>query len=733
MRGGGIRSLKGMGFGAVMSLSAALSLPLALAPARPALAQILSQGAAPLPATLMADEIFVDPAGRLVASGAVEVWQGSVRLTATRVVYDQRGSGQLSLEGPLTLSDGPDTLIVADQGALSADLRHGLMESARLVLYQQLQVAAERMERDGNLTRMDAVIASSCEVCAARPTPLWEIRAARITHDAEAQTLRFDQAQFRLRGVPIAHFPRLTLPDGSVDRARGVLRPELRISSELGARIAVPYFIPFGADRDLTLTPQASTLGMVSLGMRWRHATRRGGYELGGQLSRDDLTPDDWRGYAYLRALFGLRGGLRLEVDAIASSDRNYLETYGLTDTARLTSQATLERIRRDEAIRARALVFRSLRPADVNDELPSRIVQAEWEQRIGGLPVGGDLTLSGRFHFHERPSRTDGDAGRDIGRAALHARWQRREILAGGIVASLALQGRLDHLRIRDDSTWPEPVTRRAAEGMLEFRWPWAGVDDGGGQQLIEPVVQLIGARRSLAVLPNEDHLMPELDEGSLFAPIRHSGFDVPDDGSRANLGLRWMRHAPGGWSIETLVGRVHRREALTGFDPGHRQPLGGLRSDWLLAGRVTTQDGVALGVRLLFDDRSDLSRGEASITFARGERTSLVSRYLYVNANAAEARANPLNEWSLDIDRRFRNGWVGRVGWDYHIGTGEWGEARTGLEFRNECLEVDLSLSRRFASSTNLTASTNFGLRVELLGLSGRSTGASGRTCRT
>lgn len=698
----------------------------------PRLLPLTGTPARPRTATLMADQVTVDPQGRLVATGSVEIWQGSTRLTAHRVVFDQTRN-HLSIEGPMVLSEGPDRIVVADAAELSTDLRDGLMQSARLVLHQQLQMTANRIERrDARVTQLDAVIASTCEVCAASPTPLWEIRAARVTHDQEARTLRFDQAQFRLRGVPVLGLPVLTLPDGSVDRARGMLRPDVRLTSDLGLSVEVPYFIPLGPNRDLTLSPSASTGGMTSLGWRWRQATGRGGLEFGGQISRDRILPGQTRGYAYLRGLAAVGNGFVLSADVILPGDRTYLETYGITDAARLRSHITLERIRRDQAIRARGVLFRSLRPLDDNAELPGQVAQAEWEQRWGHLPVGGELTLAGRVHTHRRPSQLDGDAGRDVGRIAMFANWQRREVLAGGLLATLALRARADHVRIGDDSAFAQPVTRGAAEAMVEFRWPWARVDAGGGQQIVEPVVQLIGARRSLADLPNEDHLMPELDGGNLFAPLRYAGLDVPDDGSRANLGLRWQRHVPGGWSVETLVGRIIRSEPLTGFAAGHRQPLGTQRSDWLLAGRLETPQGVALGLRMLMNDNRDLSRGEASITWAQPQGSSLVARYLYVAPNVAESRTDALNEWTLDVAHRFPSGWVGRVGWDFDIGTGEWANARTGVEFRNECLSVDLSLSRRFASSTNLTASTRVGLRVELLGLSGRSSGPSGRSCR-
>lgn len=319
------------------------------------------------------------------------------------------------------------------------------------------------------------------------------------------------------------------------------------------------------------------------------------------------------------------------------------------------------------------------------------------------------------------------------MARAALAFGWQRREVLAGGVLLSLGLRGRLDHVRVSDDPDFVQPVTRRAAETTVELRWPWVGSDRAGGRQLIEPVARLTLARQSQAVLPNEDHLLPELDAGNLFAPIRHSGLDAPDDGSRLDAGLRWMRHDPSGWSAEGVVGRVFRRMPLTGFDAGHRQPLGARRSDWLLAGRLRSEQGLAVGLRLLIDDNRTLSRGEATASLQRERGTSLSTRLLHVAANPAEARPQPLNEWSVDLGHTMVSGWRGTLGWDYDFGARELSAARSGLVFRNDCMAVDVSLSRRFVTSTNLTPSTRFGLRFELLGLSGGTLGPSGRACRT
>lgn len=685
-------------------------------------------------ATLMADQVFVDAAHRLVASGSVEVWYGSVRLTARRVVYDQ-ARNHLMIEGPIVMHDGPDRLFLADSAELSDDLRNGLIRSARVVLDQQLQIAAASVERENaNITRMNAVVASSCPVCAQNPTPLWEIRAARVTHDQDAQQLYFDQAQFRVAGVPVFYFPHLRLPDPTLRRARGFLTPRLTVRSGLGVGVALPYFLPFGTERDVTITPYLYSTGSFALGMRYRQAFANGGLEFGGQIGRDNRLPDRARGYAYLRALFHLRDDYRLSADLLVPGDRRLLNTYGITSATRIRSHVTLERYRRDQAFRARLMQFYTLEPGVDNRILPNQVAQAEWEQRIGlsRVPVGGEIRLRFAAHVHQRRSSIDGPDGRDLARFNVAAEWHRQTILPAGIVATGALQGRLDHVRVGDDSAFPSPVTRRAVQGMIDLRWPWAASGADGNAYVIEPIAQVIGSHRNRVDLPNEDHVMPELDPGNLFSMSRFSGHDAPDDGSRANLGFRWARLSNEGLSFEALAGRIWRREGYDGFDPVNPQPLGQERSNWLLAGRMWASNGLSMSLRLLLDDASSPSRGEAALNW-NGRATGLSTVYVYLPANPFEGRNENRAEWYMNVSHQFTNGISARFGWEYDVSQRELRTARTGLEYRADCVSVDVSLSHRFATSTNVTRSTSFDLRVELLGIGGARATPTGRACRT
>ena len=126
-------------------------------------------------ATLVADALQIQNNSTLIARGHVEIFYQGQKLSAQSVTYDQ-ANDRLLIEGPIVLSNGTGTVILASQAEMSADFAQGVLTSARLVLQQQLQLAAAEIQRvDGRYTAMQRVVASSCKICAGSATPLWEI------------------------------------------------------------------------------------------------------------------------------------------------------------------------------------------------------------------------------------------------------------------------------------------------------------------------------------------------------------------------------------------------------------------------------------------------------------------------------------------------------------------------------------------------------------------------------
>ena len=248
----------------------------------PALAQ---QSKSPL-ASLVADKITLNDQSQLVAEGNVYVvYEGRI-IRATQIIYDQT-TDSLSIEGPIRLEDGDNIIVVANRAELRSDLQNGLLQSARMVLAEQLQLSALRIHRvSGRYTQMDNTIASSCQICTDDEVPLWQIRARRVIHDTKTKQLHFTGAQFRFGGVPVLYLPRLRMPDPTLKRAAGFLLPRGKSNTLVGYGIKLPYFIPFDDHKDLTLTPYLSSK-TKTMEFRYRQMFQNGEIEMTGALTSD--------------------------------------------------------------------------------------------------------------------------------------------------------------------------------------------------------------------------------------------------------------------------------------------------------------------------------------------------------------------------------------------------------------------------------------------------------------
>ncbi len=675
------------------------------------------------PATLIADRVEVTPDGRLIAQGAVEVFYRGARLRASRVAYDRRGE-QVTIEGPLVLTEGADTILLADSAELAADLREGILLGARLVLDQQLQIAAASIRRDsGRYTRMSRSVASSCEVCADNPTPIWEIRAREVMHDQLERQIYFSDAQFRILGVPVFYTPYLRMPDPTLDRATGFLFPTFRTTSTLGPGIRVPYFIRLGDSADLTVAPYLSTGRTTTLDLRYRQAFRRGTVEFEGAISRDDLRPGETRGYLFGGGRFALGGGYRLDFGIEAVSDPAYVQDYGLESRDRLVSFVEISRTRRNEFVSVRTRAFHSIRDGEINSQLPNLVTDATLHRRFGATPLGGAGGLKLQVHTHRRSSSLD-ILGRDMARATAEADWRRNWSFDNGVLAGVMTQVAADYYVIRQDSTYPGGTGRLTPTLAAELRWPLLRTDPGGVAHVIEPMVQIARGPRSLRRVPNEDSVLVEFDESNLFALNRFPGTDRREIGLRANVGVSYTRHDPAGWSMGATVGRVYRRTDVNAFTDS--TGLDGSRSDWLAAVHLNMAAGLRLSNRTLIDDTGSATRSETQIAWATN-RLDLATGYIWLEPDSdPDVNRNfSTSEWAVDASYRLTDNWTGRAAGRFDFNADRATSAALGLSYVNECITVDLSLSRRFTSSTSVRPVTDFGLSVDLAGF-GRGDGS-------
>ncbi|ARO14740.1 organic solvent tolerance protein [Ketogulonicigenium robustum] len=666
--------------------------------------------------TLLADQIVIDDEGRLVATGHVQVFHQGTALTASEVIYD-RDSDALTLSGPILIQRPDGTVISAEAGQLDQELRGGLLQGARMVLDQQLQLAANEVRQSPNgVTRLTRVAATSCQVCGTS-TPLWQIRAARVTHDTESQQIWFENAVLMVRDVPIAWLPALRVPAPGVARARGFLAPGLVTSTSLGAGVRLPYFLPIGDSRDVTLTPYLAANGKA-LQADYRQAFSFGRLRVNTLVGRDEILPDDLRYYIDAAGDFRISPGTTMHLQLQQISDTAVMNNYGYSYADRLQTGAEVLRINNNILSTFGFWGYRSLRGSETNRSLPPYLAFGRWEQDVTLPYVGGRLTYGAEYAGLWRTDDTPGPLGRDVSRLSTFAEWSRNWTLPMGLRLRTEAASYVLAYGINDDPAYYDQAVRVQPSIATTLSWPLMRRESGGRTQYLEPIISIGWADGYGRNVPNEDSPIVELDTANMFALQRYPGQDAVESGARMGIGLRWGFVDPSGWAGGLTVGRILRQDFADSspISSGTAERA----NDLLLEAELVSPAGFSLDARTLINDKLDgFGKSELRLNWYHSNY-NLTAAFINLPEEPWEDRPRKITELTLGGAYRFNDTW--RVSSDLRYDFAASQIMRNGfsMQWQNECVVVDLSVSRRYTSALYVEPATEFGLSVNLTGFS-------------
>ena len=669
--------------------------------------------AAQMAATLVADTVDIVERNRLIATGNIEVLYDGNRLQASRITYD-KPSDRLLIEGPILITGADGEILTADQADIDPKLENGVLLGARLVLDQQLQLAANQIDRaDGRYSQLYKAAVTSCQVCSGE-APLWEIRAEKVLHDEDAQQLYFTNASFRIKGLPILYLPYMRLPDPTNTRATGLLIPQIVTNDSLGFGLKVPYYIALADDRDLLLTPFLAT-ETATLGLRYRQAFAAGDVAITTSVSEDSLNDDsDLRGYLYATGDIDVGGGVKLQFDIQTASDSSYLSDYSISDTDRLSSILALTKVTDDFAASASLSYYQTLRDDEENASLPPLVGESAFVRRYYPA-IGGTVTLGGSVDTLLRYGEAVGDAGRDMTRTGVTASWSKDWLSSTGVLLTTTGALEADVWQLNDAVDYDPTLARLVPYVQAELRYPLVR-SNGKTRHVLEPVAALTYSHPVGDLPPNEDSARPELDEGNLLSLTQFSGQDAAEASTKLALGLTWTRSGSEGVTSQLGFGRILRSDTNRAFTLTSVQR--NAASDWLVAAQIALPRGLTFDARGLLQDDGTTTLATARVFWNRPD-VQLAGGYIWqaadnnidrpvVSEYSLEGAVDVSDTWNLGFDARYD------VARDSPVSAG------IDLGWSNECVTVSLSVSRSYASSTTVEPTTDYGLSVELQGFS-------------
>lgn len=658
------------------------------------------------PISLLADSIYLNQStGVLIATGHVQVFYEGRVLSAAEIRYDSR-TKTIIAQGPIQITDIDGTVITAEFAELSSDLREALIRGARILLADQLQLAAAEARRTaGRFNTMTNVVASSCQVCASRPTPVWQIRADHVIHDEQEQRIYFKGARFEVLGLPILYLPYLRIPSPEVKRATGFLRPTFLSSTSLGDGIKLPYYITFGTSADATITPTMTLQGAALLDGQFRKRFANGGFNVFSAISLRDPSGLLKRGYLTTDGSFTLANDVVLSFDATIVSDNGFMRQFGYDESDRLVSEIRASRYRERQYFSIIGAVLNSLRDDENNATIPVIFPEISYRR------YGRDPLLGGKIGYEFNAVGLNRQIGQDVARIGGSVDWTIPIDLSHGIQATGFARADVDFYRVWNNILYPDRVLFNLHPTIgAELRWPLEKTTDQA-RHVFEPVVQLIYTADPgwNDQVPNEDSILAEFDETNLFALSRYPGRDASETGFRANIGATYTVYNTDGWELGLAGGVVLRSNPSSQFS-----------QDILGAVRFELPQKIRFTNRFLFDENLNIKRLESDLTLNR-DSWDIGGAFIHLAPDPLAGSPVARTEGTLNGAYRFADNWEASAGWTRDFISGSDVTASAGLTYGNECIEIGLSLSRRFTSSINVPTATDVNLVIELAGFGG------------
>ena len=667
-----------------------------------------------LPILLTADEMDYDSErGIVTARGNVEVSHDDRMLIANQMAYNQR-SDLLTATGDVTLLEPSGDVVFAQSMELTGDLKDGIIEDLRVILSDRSRFAANGARRSGgNELEMSRVVYSPCDLCPNEPTrpPLWQLKAAKVLHDKDRQTIEYSDVWLELAGFPIAYSPYLSHPDPTVKRRSGFLAPSIGGSSDLGIVTQTPYFLNIDPFSDLTVSPSYASKEGPLLAGEYRHRLLHGKFDMAASITQD--SENDVRGHVKGEGRFDLDDTWRWGFDANRASDDTYLRRYGFGGESTLTTRAFSEGFRKRNYMAVNGYAFQGLRDTDDASETPFVLPMVDYNHVGEPDRLGGRPSLDVNFLALTRT------AGTDTRRLSVKGGWRLPYVGPMGDVYALSttLTGDLYHVdglaRSGKTGTHSGFNGRLLPQIALDWRYPFVREEEKG-YQLFEPIVSAVVSPYggNPDTIPNEDSIDFEFDDTNLFLGNRFTGLDRVEGGPRINYGLKWGVFGRGGGTTTVLVGQSLRAKKDDTFVSG--SGLEDQFSDIVARVQIRPANYLDLVYRARWDkDNLAARRNEVDLSAGTGA-LRLSADYVFFAAQETGEFA-PREELTLSLNAQLSRYWRTHISGIRDLtGDGAMRSAGIGFSYEDECLVFTSELTRTFFRDRDVTPTDAVVFRV-------------------
>ena len=573
-----------------------------------------------------------------------------------KVEYDVK-SGTVRTKGKTEITNAAGQRMTLQDSYISQRGEQLSGDDIKIWLGQHVYIESDNITRNGDDTIARKAMFTACYDCD-KFGNAWEINATKITHDMSDRMLSFRNMVFHIYDIPVLYLPYYTMPDPGVKHKSGFLVPNMESTNKMGLQFNIPVYLYLSNTHDATFTLSYLTKENPLLQAEHRLNLAHSEFRTRGSFTHNREGENRW--HIFNNDVIELGEYARASIFIARASDKTYLQKYGFyEDQPYLDSGARVELFGRSSYAVADAHVFQELRSnIRHNTAVPSGNILPNIRGVYQSDPLFAEtyFTLSGDVLGIVE----DGTSSqRMIGEARVTSPWT----LWGGNRVTASIATRYDvynfhNVDMVDGDKFSGLKNRFLPSGYVEWGLPF--VKSGASwSQTIEPRARLTIVRRTDQdeFAQNNDSAGAFLSDTVLFSDNRFAGYDLWENGTFADYGVRWAAFNNDGRTVEVFLGQSYdlTDRAATDINSGFHNGA----SDYV--GRIgfNNSDWLDVSSRFRFDrDSFNLRHAETSAVIGR-ENYITIGHIWARQFIDAQTLAPDINEAMVGLGFRITDRW--------------------------------------------------------------------------
>ena len=635
------------------------------------------------------------------AKGNVKIYFADVTINTESLTFN-RNSEKIEVNSKIFIKTKQGARILGSIAEINKKTRTTIAKNVKALIEEKFQIASEEMKIEGENTIFKKAIGTPCEICVSNPKPSWVLKSERLVHDNETKKLHFYNTWLEIFGFPIIYTPYLQTPEPGVTRASGLLAPSFISSDLLGTGFRQPMFIALGDSADFTFSAVKTSKINLLIESQYRKIFNLGHLTLETAFLPSDVSES-------VKGFFKINGSRRIDqttslnIDTTLISDTAFLGKYGYDERDRFLNLISYEKFDHSSSLQASILYHTSLRDSNTVEPLilPDLRYRTYKKFKKTGILLREKYSLVG-------VSRREGTGySRLSADFELSKRWQTQN----GIIIR-GIGNMLTAAYLENKSTTKGYLLKLYPLGALELKYPlFRGKNERS--EVLMPVAQIVySTDASSATNPiDEDSSTTEFDSTTLFKLRKIPGIDRQEKGLRLNAGLQYFYEHKNNYKYNISIGQVYRNKNSEDFLLS--SGLNGYESDILLSGNINFLKNLEIASKQVYSKNFTLKRSDTSLKLTK-TRYQVQTGLTNLVSDPSEGTSAHLKELTLNLNSSLTKNWSGTLGLRRNLVNNEDVNASMGFNFRNECIDIDLSLSRRNTTSNLLPKDSRIDLVV-------------------